>query len=58
MTDPKSGPFKLTPARITLLILGALLVLIAASSLLGGMTGYQHLKQAADAKAAGTTARP
>lgn len=58
MPDQKPGPSKLTSARITLLILGALLVLIAISTWMGGLTSYQHLKEAADASAAGTTVQP
>jgi hypothetical protein len=46
MDEPKLSPFALTPARVVLLILGALLVLIAISTAMGGLSSYQELKEA------------
>ncbi len=51
MTDQKPedkpiSPWKLTPGRIVILILGVLLVLYTASALMGGLTNYQVLKEA------------
>ena len=53
--NPKLSPFTLTRPRIVLLILGALLVVIAISTSLGGLSSYQELKEAA---AAATSAGP
>ena len=47
MTDEKLKPWKLTPARIVILILGALIVLITASQLMGGLSNYQQLREGA-----------
>jgi flagellar basal body-associated protein FliL len=43
---PTDSPFKLNRGRIVLLVLGAVLVLIAISTAMGGMSSYQALKQA------------
>lgn len=51
--DPKLSPFALTQGRIVLLILGALLLVIAISTSLGGINAYQQLREAnAEATAA------
>lgn len=49
MDEPKLSPFALTRSRIVLLILGALLVLIAISTAMGGLSSYQELKEASAA---------
>jgi hypothetical protein len=50
---PTESPFKLNRGRILLLALGAIVVLIAISTALGSINGYQQLKEAnAAAKAA------
>lgn len=46
MDEPKQSPFALNPGRIVLLILGALLVVIAISTSLGGINAYQQLREA------------
>jgi hypothetical protein len=46
MEDPKPRPFALNRGRIVLLILGALLVVIAISTSLGGINAYQQLREA------------
>lgn len=46
MQDPKQSPFGLNRGRVVLLILGAILVVIAISTSLGGITAYQQLKAA------------
>ena len=46
MDEPKLSPFALTPARIMLLVLGALLAVIAISTSLGGINAYQQLREA------------
>lgn len=47
MTDEKPlSPWKLTPGRIVLLIMGVLLILIVASQLMGGLSDYQALREA------------
>jgi hypothetical protein len=55
MDDPKPSPFALNRGRIVLLILGALLVVIAISTSLGGINAYQQLREA---NAAATQAAP
>ncbi len=48
MTDEKPlGPFTLTPARITLLILGVLAIVMITGALLGGVANYAELGQSA-----------
>jgi len=44
--EPKLSPFAMTPARIMLLVLGALLVVIAISTSMGGINAYQSLREA------------
>lgn len=51
MDEPKLSPFALTRSRIVLLVLGAILVLIAISTAMGGLTSYQELKEASAAAA-------
>lgn len=48
MSDEKPiSPWKLTPGRIVILILGALLIAYTASALMGGLGNYQTLKESA-----------
>ena len=49
MDDPKQSPFALNRGRILLLVLGAVLVLIAISTAMGGLGSYQALKDASNA---------
>ena len=58
MPEEKLSPFALTKGRIVLLVLGAVLVLIAISTAMGGMSSYQQLKEASVAAQAGTTETP
>mgnify|MGYP000844983553 CR=1 FL=1 len=58
MDEPKLSPFALTPARIVLLVLGAILVLIAISTAMGGLSSYQELKEANTAAQAEATQTP
>lgn len=44
--DKPISPWKLTPGRIVILILGVLLVLYTASAMLGGLGNYQQLREA------------
>lgn len=55
MDEPKLSPFAPTPIRILLLVLGAVLVLIAISTSLGGINAYQELRKA---NAEATSAAP
>ena len=57
MDEPKLSPFALTRSRIVLLVLGAILVLIAISTAMGGLTSYQELKEASAAAQAETPAQ-
>lgn len=44
---PPDSPWRLTPSRIVLLILGIVLLAYIASAFLGGLTNYQQLKEGA-----------
>ena len=55
MDEPKLSPFALNKGRIVLLILGALLVVIAISTALGGINAYQALREANAAATSATT---
>ena len=46
---PPESPFKLNRTRIFLLAMGILVVLITMPMMMGGLTSYQSLKEAADA---------
>ena len=46
---PPESPFKLNRTRIFLLAMGILVVLITISMMMGGLTSYQSLREAADA---------
>ncbi|MBU1304476.1 MAG: hypothetical protein KKF33_03005 [Alphaproteobacteria bacterium] len=54
MEEPKLSPFALTRSRVVLLVLGAVLLLIAISTAMGGLGSYQELKEAANAAKATT----
>jgi len=58
MDDPKLSPFALTPSRMVLLVLGAVLVLIAISTAMGGLSSYQELKEASTAAQGGAVTEP
>ncbi len=52
MSDPTppqkpDSPWRLNPARIVILILGALVLIYVISSMMGGLGNYELLKQAA-----------
>jgi hypothetical protein len=47
-TQPQS-PFKLTPPRILLLVLGALALTYIIGGIMGGVANYDSLKQARNA---------
>lgn len=48
MSDEKPiSPWKLTPGRILILVMGALLIAYTASALMGGLSNYQALRDAA-----------
>jgi hypothetical protein len=49
MDEPRQSPFKLNRTRVFLLAMGLVLLLIALSSAMGGMSSYQALKEAANA---------
>jgi hypothetical protein len=50
MTDNKPiSPFTLTPARIMILVLGALAITMIIGAILGGVGNYQQLRDARDA---------
>lgn len=48
MTDDQNkpqSPWKMNSGRVVLLVMGTLLLLIIASTLLGGLGNYQQLKE-------------
>jgi hypothetical protein len=49
MSDEPKGPFGLNRTRIFLLGMGALLLLITVSMMMGGLGSYQQLREAAQA---------
>jgi hypothetical protein len=55
MDEPRQSPFKLNRTRVFLLAMGLVIVLIAISSALGGLTSYQELKDASAAAKAGSS---
>lgn len=46
MDEPKESPFKLNRGRVLILVLGAIAVVIAISTSLGGINAYQQLREA------------
>ena len=55
MTDQPRGPLGLNRTRIFLLAMGALVLLIAISMIMGGLGSYNALKEAATAARQPTT---
>lgn len=49
MTDEKPGPFGLNRTRLFLLAMGALVLVITISMMMGGLGSYNALKEAANA---------
>mgnify|MGYP005830176261 CR=1 FL=1 len=60
MTDtPPPSPFRLTPARVILLLFGALaLTYIIGGAFFGGVEHYDQLKQARNAALSAEDAQP
>ena len=54
MSEEKTGPFGLNRTRIFLLCMGVLVLLITVSMMMGGLSSYNALKEAADAARATT----
>jgi hypothetical protein len=50
MSDDPKGPFGLNRTRIFLLALGAFVLLITISMMMGGLGSYQQLREAAQAE--------
>ncbi|KRA97955.1 hypothetical protein ASD83_12890 [Devosia sp. Root685] len=48
-TSMSESPFKLNRTRIFILAMGALVVLIGISMMMGGLGSYQELREAANA---------
>ena len=51
--EEPDSPWRLNPARILILVLGALVLLYAVSTQMGGLGNYQLLKEAAKPAEAG-----
>lgn len=47
MEEKPLSPWKLTQGRIVILVMGVLLILIVLSALMGSLTNYQQLREAA-----------
>lgn len=43
---PPLSPWAMTPARITILVLGVLAVLLIIGAIMGGLSNYESLKEA------------
>jgi hypothetical protein len=54
-TSMSESPFKLNRTRIFILAMGAVVVLIAISMMMGGLGQYQALREAANAAKEPTT---
>ena len=44
--EPRPSPFKLNRTRLFLLVMGAIILAIAISTAMGGLSAYQQLKEA------------
>jgi len=49
MPETKDSPFKLNRTRIFLLLMGAVIVFITVSMMMGGLGSYQALREASNA---------
>jgi hypothetical protein len=59
MSDEKPlSPWKLTPGRIVILIMGVLLIVYTISVFMGGPTNYQLLKEASGPAGTEAPAQP
>ena len=47
MEEKPLSPWKLTPGRIVILVMGVLLIVYTLSALMGGLSNYQQLREAA-----------
>lgn len=56
--DKPISPWKLTPGRIVILILGVLIIVYTASALMGGLSNYQTLRDASLPAATPAPAEP
>ncbi len=56
--DKPKSPWQLNSSRVVLLVLGVLLVLIMASTLLGGLNNYQQLREGAKEQTAPVESAP
>jgi hypothetical protein len=50
-TEPPISPWKMTPARITLLALGVVAILMIAGAIFGGLGNYERLRESTDSSA-------
>ena len=48
----------MTPARITILVLGIVAILMIAGAIFGGLGNYERLRESADAAAAAAASAP
>lgn len=59
MTDQQPiSPWKLNPARITLLVLGVLAILMILGAVLGGVQNYQILHEAVSSAPSASSSQP
>jgi hypothetical protein len=59
MTDPKPlGPYTLTPARLTILLLGVLALVLIIGAITGGVSNYQTLRESVSAVSSAPSSAP
>lgn len=57
-TEPPVSPFKLTPARIVILVLGILAVVFIVGGIMGGVSNYQLLRESTSSSASSSAGQP
>ena len=55
-TEPPISPFKLTPQRTLILVLGILAIVFIIGGIMGGVGNYQALREAVPSSAASSSA--
>ena len=59
MTDQQpSSPWKLNPARITILVLGILAILMIIGGIFGGVQNYEILHEAVSSASSASSSQP
>jgi hypothetical protein len=56
--EPPTSPWKMTPARITILVLGIVAILMIAGAIFGGLGNYERLRESTDSSASSSASSP